>query len=177
MYNSVFRGYLNYYHFAHNYPRVASRVGHVLKQSCAKLLATKYSLGTMAKVYNKFGPNLTATQTDSEGRKIKEYSFLTPSYKVTLGFLTNSSPIIKALYGSISISTLDNLSCANCGSDYRVEMHHVRHMKDFDPSLNALDKLMVRRNRKQIPLCRECHMKHHRETRPLEDKECRSWRA
>ena len=165
MYNSVFRGYLNYYKFAHNYPRVASRVGYILKESCAKLLATKYSLGTMAKVYNKFGPSMTVTHTDSQNpKKSKSYSFLMPSYKITLKFLTNSSPIIKALYGSVSKSTLDELECSNCGSDYRVEMHHIRHMKDLNPKLNHIDKQMVRANRKQIPLCRECHMTHHRKS-------------
>lgn len=50
-----------------------------------------------------------------------------------------------------------------CGSEYRVEMHHVRFLKDLNPNLkNALDKLMASRKRKQIPLCRECHMEKHR---------------
>lgn len=156
-------GYLNYYKFAHNYSRVASRLVLILKQSCAKLLATKYSLGTMAAVHKKFGPNLTVNITDSKKpEKTKEYSFMVPSYKITLGFLTNNTPVIKALYGSVSIATLDSLKCKNCDSDYRVEMHHVRHMKDLNPKLSNIDKLMVKANRKQIPLCRECHMTHHR---------------
>lgn len=163
MYNSVFRGYLNYYKFAHNYSRVASTVGFYLKQSCAKLLAAKYSMGTMAKVYKKFGPNLEVKHRDSKDpKKDKIYSFLVPSYKITLNFLTNSSPIIKALYGSVSLSTLDNLECTKCNSTYRVEMHHVRHLKDLNPKLDSLDKLMIRRRRKQIPLCRSCHMEYHR---------------
>lgn len=90
------------------------------------------------------------------------YSFKDPSYKVTLKFLTSDTPIIKALYGSISLATLDNLKCAVCESEYRVEMHHVRHMKDLNPKLGVVDKLMVRANRKQIPLCRSCHMSYHR---------------
>ena len=57
LYNSVYRGYLNYYSFTYNYGRVVSRLGFVLRQSCAKLLAMKYSLGTMAKAHEKFGPN------------------------------------------------------------------------------------------------------------------------
>lgn len=51
--------------------------------------------------------------------------------------------------------------CAKCGSDYRVEMHHVRAMKNLNPKISEVDRLMVRANRKQIPLCRECHMKYH----------------
>lgn len=163
MYNAVFRGYLNYYIFANNYSRVASTIGYYLKQSCAKLLAAKYSMGTMAKVFNKFGPNLTVKHKDlKDAKKSKTYSFLIPSYKNTLSFLTDSNPVIKALYGSVSLSTLDDLECAKCSSKYRVEMHHVRHMKDHNPKLNSLDKLMVRRRRKQIPLCRTCHMEYHR---------------
>jgi group II intron reverse transcriptase/maturase len=162
MYNSVLRGYLNYYNFAHNYLRVASAVGYILKQSCAKLLAAKYSLGSMSKVYDKFGPYLTTVHTDSKNpSKSKTYSFMIPSYKLTLRFLINCSPIIKALYGSISISSLDNLECSICDSEYRVEMHHVRYMKDLNPKLSSLDKLMVRRRRKQIPLCRKCHLDYH----------------
>lgn len=163
MYNAVFRGYLNYYKFAHNYPRVASTVGYYLKHSCAKLLAAKFSMGTMKKVINKFGPNLSVKHQDSkEPKKTKVYSFLIPSYKITLKFLTDSSPVIKALYGSVSLSTLDDLECVKCSSKYRVEMHHIRHMKDLNPKLNSLDKLMARRRRKQIPLCRICHMEYHR---------------
>lgn len=49
------RGILNYYKFVHNYGNLVSRVQYELKQSCAKLLAAKYSLGTMSKVFSKFG--------------------------------------------------------------------------------------------------------------------------
>jgi hypothetical protein len=140
---------------------VASVVTYLLKQSCAKLLAAKYSMGTMAKVHQKFGPNFSIIHIDNKGKE-KIYSFMTPSYKVTLKFLINNSPVIKALFGSVSLASLDNLTCAICKSDYRVEMHHIRHMKDLNPKLNYLDKLMVRRRRKQIPVCRECHMEHHR---------------
>jgi len=161
LYNSVLRGYLNYYNFAHNYPRVATSVTYVLKQSCAKLLAAKYSMGTMSKVHQRFGPNLSTIHKDAKGKE-KVYSLLTPSYKLSLKFLINSSPVIKALYGSISLASLDNLRCALCDSEYRIEMHEIKHMKDLNPKLNYLHKLMARRQRKQIPLCRQCHMGYHK---------------
>lgn len=56
---------------------------------------------------------------------------------------------------------LDGLTCMNCGSEYRIEMHHVKMMKNLNPTLNDLDKLMVKAKRKQIPLCRKCHMDYH----------------
>ena len=58
LYNSVFRGYANYYSFTHNYNKLISTLTHVLKGSCAKLLAVKFNLKTQAKVYKKFSPLL-----------------------------------------------------------------------------------------------------------------------
>jgi hypothetical protein len=34
-------------------------------------------------------------------------------------------------------------------------------MKDLDPKSSWIDKEMARKKRKQIPLCRKCHMEHH----------------
>lgn len=162
LYNSVLRGYLNYYNFTHNYGRLTSSITHILKSSCAKLLAAKYSLGTEAKTFAKFGPQLSCSHIDQKTKKIKKFAFLTPSYKISLKFLINNNPVIKSLYGSKSISTLDDLECSLCGSEYRVEMHHVRHLKDLNPKLSSVDSLMAKRGRKQIALCRRCHMtKHH----------------
>jgi hypothetical protein len=40
-------------------------------------------------------------------------------------------------------------------------MHHIRAMKDLKPNKSWVDKLMMKAKRKQIPLCRVCHMKKH----------------
>lgn len=165
LYNSVLRGYLNYYKFTHNYGRLVSSLTWILKSSCAKLLAAKYSLGSESKVLDKYGPQLSVPKGVKGKNGEKSVSFINPSYKLTLKFLTNNSPIIKSLYGSKSIASLDGLECSVCGLDYRVEMHHVRHLKDLNPELSLVDKLMASRRRKQIALCRECHMKTHRDKR------------
>ena len=158
LYNAVVRGYMNYYSFVHNYGVMTSSLVHILKGSCAKLLAAKFSLKTQVKVYQKFGNDLSFK---SQVNNVKDISFIHPNYKITLKFLVNSSPIVKALYGNKSLATLDDLVCSICDSHYRVEMHHVRAMKDLNPKLSLTDRLMIRKQRKQIPLCRECHMKHH----------------
>lgn len=78
-------------------------------------------------------------------------------------FKYNTDPHIISLYSKNlkSIARLDNLVCESCGSDYKVEMHHVRAMKDLNPKLKAIDKIMVSIKRKQVPLCRVCHMNLH----------------
>jgi hypothetical protein len=157
LYNSVLRGLINYYGFVHNYSELATYAYYILKQSCAKLLAAKFTLGTMRKTYNKFG-------NDLKYQDGKEAAFIKPSYKInTNRFNIKASPIIPSLYAkSLSLARLENKVCVTCGSEYRVEMHHVRMMKDLNPKISEFDKLMVRRNRKQIPLCRSCHMELHR---------------
>jgi nicotine oxidoreductase len=160
LYNSIVRGYLNYYSFVNNFGNLTSTIIHILKSSCAKLLATKFSLKTQAKVYQKFGKNLTYEYR--KNGKVKKVSFIEVEYKTTLKFLINDTPVINNLYGYKSITTLENLSCSTCGSTYRVEMHHVRKLKDLNPKLSLVNKLMIKKKRKQIALCRECHMNLHR---------------
>jgi Type II intron maturase len=152
-YNSVFRGITNYYSFTHNYNHLISTLTHFLKGSCAKLLAAKFTLKTQAKVYKKFGSLLTSP---------KGAKFIKPKYGITLKFNTNIKDNITSLFvKEKSIASLDKLSCVACGSSYRVEMHHVRAMKDLECKTDFIDRLMIKAKRKQIPLCRKCHMKKH----------------
>lgn len=154
LFNAVLRGYLNYYSFVQNYSQLVSRLLLILKGSCAKLLAAKLSMERQSKVFKKFGKNLKGND---------KVGFLNPSYKSNyLRFKINPSEFIKALYATtISKASMENLVCANCGSENRIEMHHVRYMKDLNPNLSHIDKLMVARRRKQIPLCRSCHLARH----------------
>lgn len=55
------------------------------------------------------------------------------------------------------------------GKNYRVEMDHVRRMKDINPKLSYSDKLQIKFSRKQMPLCRPCQMKLH-STKDQSDK-------
>jgi len=49
--------------------------------------------------------------------------------------------------------------CKLCGSTENVEMHHVRHIRKGN--LKGFTKFMAAINRKQIPVCRKCHMNIH----------------
>ena len=52
--------------------------------------------------------------------------------------------------------------CAICGSYEDVQMHHVRALKDIAKSKNAVHRHMIAIERKQIPVCREHHLKLHK---------------
>jgi hypothetical protein len=58
LYNTEFQKYENYYYFAFNRLNFLMFIYSIFKSSCAKLLATKYSLNSKKKVYLKFGKNL-----------------------------------------------------------------------------------------------------------------------
>lgn len=73
LYNSVLRGYLNYYSFTHNYSRVASSLEFILYTSCAKLLAAKFKLRSVSKIIKTFGKDLRGND---------KIGFMKPSYKL-----------------------------------------------------------------------------------------------
>lgn len=51
--------------------------------------------------------------------------------------------------------------CVNCNSTENIEMHHIKHIKTINTKLNSFDKMVAAINRKQVPLCRVCHVKLH----------------
>lgn len=153
LYNSVYRDIINYYRFSDNFNQMSSRVYYILKNSCARLLAAKFKL-SQAKIYAKYGKTLKGND---------KHAFI----QISLGIRTNAfsvrtdDTLFRFNAEGISKASLEGLVCSICDSDYRIEMHHVRMMKDLDPKKSQIDRLMIKRRRKQIPLCRNCHMSYH----------------
>jgi group II intron reverse transcriptase/maturase len=156
LYNSVLRGYMNYYSFVDNRGSFATFIYYLLRGSCAKLFATKLKLRSQGKVFAKFGKSLTVDK--ESGLK-----FFKPGYKNNpWAFSTSHVDYLLKFYArSISPASLLGLVCSLCSSDYRVEMHHIRHLKDINSRKSLADKLRMIKKRKQIPLCRSCHLSLH----------------
>ncbi|WP_369123920.1 hypothetical protein [Burkholderia sp. 9775_39] len=53
-------------------------------------------------------------------------------------------------------------SCVICGSDDRVAMHHIRHVRKMGTAVQGFSRLMATLNRKQIPVCSPCHTRIHK---------------
>jgi hypothetical protein len=49
--------------------------------------------------------------------------------------------------------------CIICGNINNVELHHVKHIRKGE--VKGFTQIMKQLNRKQIPVCRPCHMKIH----------------
>lgn len=52
--------------------------------------------------------------------------------------------------------------CIVCGIKDTVEMHHVKHIRKDSIRYEGFTRDMSLINRKQVPLCRKCHMKVHK---------------
>jgi hypothetical protein len=76
------------------------------------------------------------------------------------GTLSHPDPLLVKIWKISTISALGQ-SCANCNNSENVEMHHIKHIRTINVKLSKFDQLAARVNRKQIPLCRPCHIKVH----------------
>lgn len=166
--NQVIRGYLNYYSFVQNRGKFAPFIYWIVRDVVVRTFARKFQLKTRAQVYKRYGKHLTIvdlTKRDKGSRPMTVARVYRPeNWKMNVWDFKIKSPntIVSALYSNVvSLANIDAMSCIVCKSDYRVEMHHVRMMKDLSPQTDRLDYLMSRAQRKQIPLCRSCHMKYH----------------
>lgn len=157
LYSSVFRGFINYYSFADNFKILAGSIWYILRNSCCKVLAAKYKTKSVRATLLRFGPRL-----EKEGirslPKLSDPSLRGSIFKRGSGVQSRVKAIFKR--ASLSIRT-DLLICVRCGSTYQVELHHVRMLKNLNKRLDPVSMAMAARNRKQIPLCRHCHVHQH----------------
>lgn len=176
-YNSVMRGIYNYYNFTRN----ILRVGHVLwllEESCALTLARKYKLKTLRKVYQRFGKDLGVTiKVDEEEEK--RVSIFSPKNLSKRNIKEGTNPTTDPLQDLEKVwnakFTKTNLfkKCIICKSSIGVEMHHVRKIRELRNKKSNLDfftRQMAAINRKQVPLCREHHIRLHNDTWTKEEK-------
>lgn len=54
-----------------------------------------------------------------------------------------------------------NESCRICNSTTNIEMHHLKHLNK-NKNKNYLTQIFININRKQVPLCQNCHNKVHK---------------
>lgn len=154
-YKMILTGILNYYAFANNRPKL--RIIHwILKKSLAKTIATKLNLKSVRKVYLKLGPNISYKTPGTN--KIIDFRVpdLSPNLKDFKGetVLKDELRVVEWKLRSVD---LFNRVCASCGSEEEIQIHHVKHIKTINPKLDSMGKQMASINRKQIPLCSNCH--------------------
>jgi group II intron reverse transcriptase/maturase len=166
LYSGINRGIQNYYRFADNFSEVA-KIQYILKSSLSRTLAAKYHC-SIRQVFKKFGKIPHTIIKAHDGKRDRQVAFYynTNWTKQRNGFQIGDTTI-DLLQWSHKMRTRSKLGkpCCICNSLTHIEMHHVRHIRKtggkkpvgFNTILQAL-------NRKQIPVCRECHLKIHQGT-------------
>jgi group II intron reverse transcriptase/maturase len=168
LYSSINRGIQNYYRFADNWGQL-NRIQYILHYSLAKTLARKYQI-SMTKVFKRFGKQMTIRVTGKDGKKDREVGFyLNHDWtKRRNAFQDGRHPDIDLVRTAMQMRTRSKLGkpCCICGDGGQIAMHHVRHIRKLSHKRIATGFTRILRaiNRKQIPVCRECHVKIHRGT-------------
>ena len=171
-YQVEFRGIANYYRRAVNLTSL-NRLRWVMGLSLAKTLASKLKI-SVAQVYRRYG---TTIETEQGPRKVLKVEKVRPG----------RDPLV-AYWGGISLArdTRANLvdklppilngrtelverlladTCELCGSKVKVQVHHVRALKDLRQKGRAKPpawmEVMAARRRKTLAVCASCHVDIH----------------
>ena len=164
-YNAIMRGIINYYIIAENRSELNEAI-YIIRSSLIHTLAAKHRQST-TKIMNKYGKNPKVEIKKEEGDKIIMFD---PPRSLSAASLNSKygerrEKLIDPMrYIDFDIKETNYLlerPCYICGSKEKVEMHHLRRLKDTKDK-GTLIKIMAKMNRKTIPVCRNCHMKIHK---------------
>jgi group II intron reverse transcriptase/maturase len=150
-YNSIARGLLTYYSYVSNYARFRARVLYILQYSLALTLASKFKLGTLHKVFKKYGPNLKYTDKPERVFQFNTNLFV----KSAPGFMIRSghyNPLRNLEIASSRLPRTKKLlmkSCHVCGTDKSVEVPHVKHICKHVQAIKRNLFLKIRSNMNQ----------------------------
>lgn len=67
----------------------------------------------------------------------------------------------KVIYWDLRSKTILNKLCLICGSNKNIEMHHLKPIKYNPKNNNNFKRILSDFSRKQIPICKSCHVKIH----------------
>jgi hypothetical protein len=169
LYSSVNRGMQNYYRFVDNW-RQLTRVQYILEYSLAKTLAQKFKI-SMPKVFKRFGKGFPIVIKGKEGKEDRTVNFyLNHDWtKKRDAFQEGKHANIDRVRTAITMRTRSKLGrpCCICGeSAGQIAMHHVRHIRKLSnkKETTGFNRVLRAINRKQIPVCEECHRKVHQGT-------------
>lgn len=155
-YNVSLAGILQYYSGA-CHRNVLRRLMYIFRFSCAMTIATKHR-SSINKVFKKHGKHLNIVYGTSGEKSIQFREFDVFREKDKNWNLGKQLP---DPYRNIALRlTKSKLfsSCCICGESV-TEMHHIRHVRGYRSS--TFGHIMGVINRKQIPVCKTCHVNIH----------------
>jgi type II intron maturase/AI2M/AI1M-like HNH endonuclease len=168
-YQGEYRGLVNYDGLAQNYANLGY-VGYTMETSLLKTLASK---------------NHTSVMKESKRLKALEKTLEGPRKCLRVTIKRDGKPPLVAIFGGLSlkrrknpvikdqlltpyvrmrselVERLLNDTCEVCEAKEKVQMHHIRNLRDLNQKgkreMPLWMKIMIARKRKSIPLCKTCH--------------------
>jgi hypothetical protein len=158
-YNWTIRGLRNYYDIATNRYTFHLIINFILRHSCAKTLARKFNLRSRAGAFKKFGKLLKTKENPSLGLDLgNDYKRLQVTNWLKRTRFTD--PFSNTNWKLRSQSNFWE-PCIICGTEEGIEMHHLKHIRKSNTKLSGFSSIMSKLNRKQVPVCKDCHHKIH----------------
>jgi group II intron reverse transcriptase/maturase len=170
-FQAEYRGVVEYYQLAFNRSHLG-RLKYVMQQSLTKTLARKFRL-SVPQVYRRYGATLQTEQGPRQGLRVSvnrgeqraplvaHWGGISLARKTTAVSLDDDPPSVWNSQRAEVVQRLLANTCELCGSQERVEVHHIRHLKDLRrrgrAERPAWVKQMATRRRKTLVVCRTCH--------------------
>jgi len=168
-FQAEYRGLVEYYRLAFNLHRF-SRLEGILEQVLTKTLAAKLQTSSV-RIYTRFGNTIHTDEgaykglqvkVEREGKKplIAQWGGISLKWKKDAK-LTDEPYQIWNKRTEV-VERLLAEECELCGSREKVEVHHIRALKDLQKKGRAEKpewvKTMAARQRKTLAVCHECHV-------------------
>jgi hypothetical protein len=150
---------MNYYSGANN-QRKLIRIQYILQYSCANTLGHRHQT-SITKIFKKYGPELevkTSIQRRNENIEkrvrlpIRKFNLTSRKWNVKL---IPREPF-ESMYINRRTKSKLGEACCICGCENDTQMHHIRSVRDATNS-TGFNQILGLINRKQIPVCRDCH--------------------
>ncbi len=158
LFSSVNRGLQNYYRPTDNWVEL-SRIQYILKFSLAKTLAAKRQV-PITRIIRDKGIRVTVTR---KGQQRTIAFYCNTDWTIDRAAFTNSPAIdLVRMHERMRVRSKLGRPCCICLATVGVAMHHVRHIRKMtERQARGFTALLAKLNRKQVPVCRECHRKIH----------------
>lgn len=173
-YQSVYRGVVNFYRLAHNLRDVA-RLHGIMQRSLTRTLAAKLRISVPA-VYRRYRAQILGedgtrragleVQIPRDGKPplIARWGGISLAWNIDAALDDRPVPFRWANTTEI-VQRLLAETCELCGSRDRIQVHHIRALKDLKrpgrPDKPLWARVMAARHRKTLVLCHTCHVDAH----------------
>lgn len=123
----------------------------------------KLKLNSRRQVFREYGSTLKIESKDQRNKITKTTELkIQDTLKRIEKFNIGPSIPFQTFYHNLRTKSKLNSNCLICDSDLNIEMHHISALKLKTKSDNSFTQVMRNMQRKQIPVCRNCHIKIHK---------------